>query len=139
MAREKAYGMHTVLLTAGQSRTLVFRMVDGRLYSVSVRYGNDAGDRGSENGKNRCTQQGEGTLERIRITLDGRRVGEFRAVNTRPPGGVAGDGWNEFCSSPRLRVKQLREVKGVDHTIRIEILEGDEFGVEIDSVALWRV
>jgi hypothetical protein len=115
MQRAEASGDATVLLHAGQSRTLPFNLDGTALYEFELRYSND------------------GDPENVNVSIDGNAFGQFSTQNTRPAGGVPGTGWNVFASSGPLGAQTI--LPG-SHQLTISVTGNDPFGVEIDLANL---
>jgi hypothetical protein len=110
--RSNASGGQTVWLHAGESRKIVFDLAVGASYEVRVRYSND----------------NDGPLETVTVTVDGAPVGDFQAQDT----GDFGNGWNVFLSSGSIGVVDL---SAGSHAVTLSVTGGDGFGVEIDDVS----
>lgn len=115
MPRSNATNGRTVWLYAGETRTLTFVVDVEAMYELSLRYSNDGGP------------------DRIEVRIDGVPLGQFVSVDTRPIGGMQGDGWNVFLSSGPLGSTRLTRGQ---HVVTIEVLEADAHGVEIDVALL---
>jgi hypothetical protein len=114
MLRSAASGGRTVLLHAGESRALPLQLADGGPYDIAVRYSND------------------GPADTVQVSVDGVPVGGFTTQDTRPPGGMPGDGWNVFLATGPLGRLLLQPGP---HTVTIQVSQSDPFGVEIDQVS----
>jgi hypothetical protein len=115
MARGAASGQQTVLLLAGEARTLSFNLDGTALYECALRYSND------------------GAPDNISVSIDGNVVGQFSTQNTRPAGGEPGSGWNMFLLSGPV---ESRIISPGSHQITISVTGDDPFGVEIDLASL---
>ena len=113
--RSEASGARTILLQAGESRTLSFDLIAGARYRLNIRYSNDnANDLPSE---------------LVAVAVDGDLLGQFVPQDT----GDDGFGWNVFAWSDIVGVVDLSPGH---HEVVLSVTGGDGFGVEIDVVAL---
>jgi hypothetical protein len=112
--RGAASNQKTVLLKAGESRTLSFDLDGTARYEVIVRYSND------------------GPRDSVQVSIDDTIIGQCTTQDTRPSGGVPGSGWNVFFSCEPLGPVILSPGQ---HELVISA-ETDLHGVEIDVVSL---
>ena len=113
MPRAAASGELTVLLHDGESHTLSFQLPAAARYSLTVRYSNDT----------------DGPLETVSVSVDDAIVGQFEAQDT----GDYGAGWNVFKSSGSIGSVDLQAGA---HKVVVSVAGGDKHGVEIDVVTL---
>ncbi len=113
--RGNASGQESVLLHDGDSRSMSFDLEEPGTLDFVVRYSND------------------GSPDWIQVKLDTTPVGLFTTQNTRPPGGAPGSGWDVFFSSGPIGSVSI---PAGSHTVEVEVLQSDQYGVEIDLVNL---
>ena len=115
MSRGHASAGSTVLLFAGQTRTIAFDTTGVGRYHFTVPYSND------------------GLGDTITVTLDGTPIGQFNTIDTRPAGGGGGSGWDNFLvgdtGGPAI-------VRPGHHVLTLMVTAADPFGVEVDRVDL---
>lgn len=116
--RSNASNGYTILLVSGRFCQWIAESESSH-YTIEIRYSND--------------QDESDPLETVTVLVDGEKVGQFQAANTRPPGQDSGAGWNEFRSSGPIETDML--VAG-SHEIIVLVSHGDDFGLEIDTVML---
>ena len=117
MQRPSASEGSTRLLKAEDECTLIFEAGGTASYTMVVSYSNDS----------------VGPGETVRIEVDGTEVGQFEAEATGTTGNETGPGWDVFLPSPPLDGIVLEPGT---HEIRIVVEDGDDLGVEIDTVTL---
>jgi hypothetical protein len=115
--RPSASGGATRLLKGGEECTLSFETGGAATYSISVSYSNDS----------------VGPGEIVRISVDGTEVGQFEATATGTSGNETGPGWDVFTST---QLSGTAELEPGSHEITIIVEDGDDLGVEIDTVTL---
>jgi uncharacterized repeat protein (TIGR01451 family) len=118
MPRSNAWERTTVLLYAGESLKLPFQLSSNGCYELSVRYSND---------------NYTGPLESVVAWVDGVRLGQFTAENTRSPGLIPGSGWDVFRETSPIGTLRLQPGA---HEVILVVSGGDGYGVEIDAVRL---
>jgi len=115
MPRSEASGQQTVWLHAGETRRLTLTVPISTTYTFALRYSND-------NANNSPS-------EVLRVTVDGRDVGQVTAWDT----GGAGLGWNVFVLSGVVGSASL--TPGA-HQVAVLVSGGDGFGTELDAVVV---
>lgn len=116
MLRGAASAQKTRLLHNGESVILSSNHDGTAQFELTAHYSND------------------GSPDAIDISIDGVSIGQFTTEDTRPPGGVPGDGWNEFFASGAIGEPIV--IAPGEHEIRVTVTSADPFGVEIDVVEL---
>ena len=118
MPRSEAFGGQTRWLHAGEEAvfTLRYDADSPAEYDVFVRYSNDNHDLLPS--------------EIITLTLGGRAIGSFEALDTT--GGSPGSGWNVF---EQHSVGTVQLTDG-EYELVVSVEGGDGFGVEIDQIQL---
>ncbi|MCY2990968.1 MAG: hypothetical protein NTY19_24295 [Planctomycetota bacterium] len=117
-SRTNASGGQTVGLHSGEARTMSVNLTADGAYELSVRYSND----------------NDGPLETVTVSVDGTTIGSFQAQDT----GNFGAGWNSFEISPPLGARPPSFHSG-NHLVTVTVSCGDGNGVEIDKVTLDQV
>jgi len=74
----------------------------------------------------------DGATDTLDVRLDDVSIGECNTVDTRPPGGGPGSGWNEFVW---VDINDINVAPGA-HELTIYVKSADYYGVEVDCVNL---
>ena len=86
-------------------------------YNASVRYSND------------------GSRDNLILFLDGNKTAEFWTENTRESGMRAGEGWNNFKTSPDMRI-----TTGSETNYQFSIyLANNSYEAEVDNITFTRL
>lgn len=110
--RSNASQGKTAWLHDGESQVMSFVNNQDHAFSCSIRYSND----------------NYGPTETIQVYLDEEMIDQFQAQDT----GDSGNGWNVFVSEDTGTIL----VGHGNHAIRVEVVGGDGYGVEIDDIVL---
>ena len=117
MERSGASGGFTRQLKSGDECTLSFETGGAASYTIEVSYSNDS----------------VGPGEIVRILVDGDEVGRFEAEATGTSGNETGPGWDVFNS---IQLPDTIALEPGTHEITIIVEDGDDLGVEIDTMTL---
>jgi hypothetical protein len=113
MQREAASQQLTLWLHKGESVRFKFELPAAARYRFSIQYSND----------------NFGPLERVKLRIDRGTRRHFFAKDT----GDHGKGWNVFEKVALPAPVKLRQGT---HTLTVAVAGGDDYGVEIDRIAL---
>ncbi|MBI4918140.1 MAG: hypothetical protein HY825_20040 [Acidobacteria bacterium] len=108
--RSNAEGAAVWHLDKNQEIGFPFANLAAANWQITVRYSNDD----------------TGTLDLLRVYVDGAQVGFYKTRST----GTAGNGWNVFTVSPSVALGMIGGAK----TITLRLTASDGYGIDIDSV-----